>query len=116
MAEADRKAWLFTNVTDSKGRKYDIPVLVCGLAANRAVYRLGMGCEMDEIKETWIRALNNPVEPNLVESADAPAHDLVYEGAELLKGNGLDAIPVPISTPGWDNGPCLLYTSDAADE
>ena len=31
--EADRKAFLFTNVVDSKGRKYDIPVLIGGLAA-----------------------------------------------------------------------------------
>jgi len=27
------KAFLFTNVVDSKGRKYDIPVLVGGLAS-----------------------------------------------------------------------------------
>ena len=26
--EPDRKAWLFTNVVDSKGRKYNMPVLV----------------------------------------------------------------------------------------
>jgi 3-polyprenyl-4-hydroxybenzoate decarboxylase len=26
----DRKAFLFTNVVDSKGRKFDMPVLVCG--------------------------------------------------------------------------------------
>ncbi len=32
IAEKDRKAFLFTNVIDSKGRKYDIPVLVGGLA------------------------------------------------------------------------------------
>jgi 4-hydroxy-3-polyprenylbenzoate decarboxylase len=103
--EADRKAWLFTNVTDSKGRKYDIPVLVCGLAGNQAIYRLGMGCELDELKETWIRALNNPVEPHEVASDDAPCHEVIYEGEELLKGHGLDDIPVPISTPGWDNAP-----------
>src|SRR5581483_4663159 len=42
--EKDRKAFLFTNVTDSKGRKYDIPVLVGGLAANREIYRIGIGC------------------------------------------------------------------------
>ena len=33
--EKDRKAFLFTNVTDSKKRKFDIPVVVGGLAANR---------------------------------------------------------------------------------
>ncbi len=101
--EEDRKAFLFTNVVDSKGRKFDIPVLVCGLAANRKVYTLGMGVPIERIKETWIHALNNPVAPN--EVARAPCHDLVFEGDDLLNGNGLDAIPVPISTPGWDNAP-----------
>ena len=38
--EKDRKAFLFTNVTDSKGRKYDIPVLVGGLAG-MLLYLLG---------------------------------------------------------------------------
>ena len=42
--EKDRKAFLFTNVTDSKGRKYYIPVLVVGLAANREIYRIGVNC------------------------------------------------------------------------
>ena len=103
IAEEDRKAFLFTNVVDSKGRKFDIPVLVCGLAGNRAIYQLGMGVPLDKIKETWIHALNNPVEPNVMD--EPPCHDLVFEGTELLNGNGLDAIPVPISTPGWDNAP-----------
>ena len=103
IAEEDRKAFLFTNVVDSKGRKFDIPVLVCGLAGNRAIYQLGMGVPLDKIKETWIHALNNPIEPNVLD--DPPCHDLVFEGTELLNGNGLDAIPVPISTPGWDNAP-----------
>src|SRR5439155_17185566 len=64
--ERDRKAFLFTNVTDSKGRKYDIPVLVGGLAANREIYRLGMGCDLERINETWSRALANPIEPRVV--------------------------------------------------
>ena len=101
--EEDRKAFLFTNIVDSKGRKFEIPVLVCGLAGNRAIYRLGMRCELDDLKNIWIRAINNPVEPRLVDSA--PSQELVFSGADLLNGNGLDAIPVPISTPGWDNAP-----------
>ena len=56
IAEKDRKAFLFTNVIDSKGRKYDIPVLVGGLAANREIYRIGMGCPFEEIDERWVRA------------------------------------------------------------
>src|SRR4029079_4286631 len=53
IAEKDRKAFLFSHVTDSKGRKYDIPVAVGALAANREIYRIGMGCPLDKINETW---------------------------------------------------------------
>ena len=65
MEEKDRKAFLFTNVTDSKGRKYDIPVVIGALAANREIYRLGMGCELSEINEVWHRALAKPIPPRL---------------------------------------------------
>ena len=36
--EAERKAFLFENVVDSTGRKYDIPVAVGILASNRQIY------------------------------------------------------------------------------
>ena len=58
--EKDRKAFLFTNVVDSKGRKYDIPVLVGGLAANREIYRIGLGCRFEEIDARWVRATQQP--------------------------------------------------------
>lgn len=103
--EEDRKAFLFNNVVDSKGRKFDIPVLVGGLAGNSAIYQLGMRCPLDKLKETWIRALNNPIEPKIVD--DPPCQEMVFEGPELLDGNGVDALPVPISSPGWDNAPYL---------
>ncbi len=108
IAESDRRAFLFTNVTDSKGREFDIPVLVGGLAGNRAIYSVGMGCAIEAIRERWIYALNHPLEPRVV--TDAPCHDLVFEGEALVTGNGLDALPVPISTPGWDNAP---YTTSS---
>ena len=104
IAEKDRKAFLFTNVTDAKGRRYDIPVLVGGLAANREIYRIGLGCPFEEMDERWVRAINNPIAPRLVE--DAPCHEIVITGKALDKpGNGLDGIPLPISTPGWDIAP-----------
>ena len=102
--EKDRKAFLFTNVIDSKGRKYDIPVLVGGLAANREIYRIGLGCPFEEMDERWVRAINNPIPPRIVENA--PCHEIVITGKALDKpGNGLDGIPLPISTPGWDIAP-----------
>jgi 4-hydroxy-3-polyprenylbenzoate decarboxylase len=104
IAERDRKAFLFTNVVDAKGRKYDIPVLVGGLAANREIYRIGLGCAFEEMDERWVRAINSPVAPRIVE--DAPCHEIVVAGKALDKpGNGLDGIPLPISTPGWDIAP-----------
>jgi len=106
IAEKDRKAFLFTQPVDSKGRQYDSAVLVAGLAASRDVYRVGMGMPLDKIGPAWIRALANPVKPRLVKNA--PCHDIVIRGKNLDRpGQGLDGLPVPISTPGWDNGPYL---------
>jgi 4-hydroxy-3-polyprenylbenzoate decarboxylase len=110
IAEKDRKAFLFTNVIDSKGRKFDIPVLVCGLAGNPAIYELGIGHPLEQIKDKWTQALANPLAPQTVAGADAPCQEQIFEGADLTNGKGLDDIPVPISTPGWDNAP---YTSSS---
>ncbi len=102
--EPDRKAFLFTNVTDSKRRKYEIPVVVGALAASREIYRIGMGCALDGINETWNRAMAKPIPPRIVE--DAPCHEIVIQGEDLDRpGNGLDGLPIPISTPGWDIAP-----------
>src|SRR5438477_1912941 len=95
IAERDRKAFLFTHVTDSKGRKYDIPVVVGALAASREIYRLGMNCPLDRINETWTRAIAKPIAPNVV--TEAPCQQVMVEG--------LDELPIPISTPGWDIAP-----------
>jgi UbiD family decarboxylase len=103
--EKDRKAFLFTNITDSKGRTFDdIDVVVGAIAANEEIYRVGMGVPLDQIDATWRKAMAKPIKPVVVEHA--PCQEIVYTGAELLEpGHGLDGIPVPISTPGWDNGP-----------
>src|SRR4029077_4905656 len=86
------------------GRKYDIPVLVGGLAANREIYRIGIGCEFAEIDARWVKAARAPLKPRVVKNA--PCHDIVIPGAALDKpGQGLDGIPLPISTPGWDVAP-----------
>jgi UbiD family decarboxylase len=104
MEERDRKAFLFTNVIDSKGRKYDIPVVVGALAANREIYRMGIGCALEEIEQRWMRAATAPIPPRVVENA--PCQEIVISGVALDQpGNALDGLPVPISTPGWDIAP-----------
>jgi UbiD family decarboxylase len=106
IAESERKAFLFTQPTDGKGARYDMAVLVAGLAANPEVYRIGFGRPLDEIGAAWVKALAAPLEPRLV--ADAPCQDVCILGDALDKtGNSLDGLPVPISTPGFDNAPYL---------
>jgi UbiD family decarboxylase len=104
ISEPNRKAFLFNNVVDAKGRRYDIPVVVGALAASRQIYSVGMGCALKDIAATWTRAINKPIAPVVV--SEAPCQEVVITGDALdLPGQGLDGIPVPISTPGWDNAP-----------
>src|SRR5499425_1418616 len=71
--EPDREASLFKRVVDGKKRKYDIPVVEGALAASREIYRIGMGCALDKINETWTRAVAQPVPPRVV--TQAPCHE-----------------------------------------
>ena len=105
LEEDQRKAFLFENVVDAKGKKYTMPVTVGTLAATTEIYAIGMMCEPDEIHERWTQAQLHPIDPVVVESG--PAQEVVWQGKDLLGGHGLDMIPVPISTPGFDNGPYL---------
>lgn len=104
--EKDRKAFLFLHPTDSKGKRYAHPVLVAGLAGSREIYRIGFGRPLDQIGKAWVDAVANPIAPVVIENA--PCQQIVIEGDALNQpGNALDALPIPISTPGWDNGPYL---------
>src|ERR1700756_599728 len=61
LPEDERRAFLFTNVTDAAGRRYDIPVAVGALAASPAIYAVGMGRPIDEIGAAWLNAIANPI-------------------------------------------------------
>ncbi len=108
--EHERKAFLFTNVVDGLGRKYRFPVVVGAFAGNRAIYGVGMRAPLEEVQERWDRAIANPIPPRIVEQA--PCQEVVIEGAALLgEGNGLDMLPIPVSTPGFDGAPTLTATN-----
>jgi 4-hydroxy-3-polyprenylbenzoate decarboxylase len=107
--EADRRAFLFTDVTDGEGHSYDIPVLVGGLAASPEIYAAGLGVPVDQIGKVWMEAINAPISPVTVK--DAPCQEVVITGDALKRpGEGLSRLPVPISTPGFDAAPYLTAT------
>lgn len=106
----DRKAFLFTNITDAKGARYDIPVVIGSLAATPDIYSIGMDQPIENINKAWQNAVANPIPPREVKKA--PCQEVVITGDDLLgDGNGLDALPVPISTPGYDSAPYFTNTN-----
>ena len=105
LKESERKAFLFENVTDSKNRKYSSPVLVGGLAASAEIYCLGLKCRAEEVADRWIYAMDHLLEPEIV--GRGPVMEEIHKGKELLSHGGFAEFPVPISTPGFDNGPYI---------
>jgi 4-hydroxy-3-polyprenylbenzoate decarboxylase len=108
--EHERKAFLFTNVVDGRGRRYQFPVVVGAFAGNREIYCIGMRTPAEEVQGKWDHAIANPLPPRIVDSA--PCQDVVIVGEALKgEGNGLDSLPIPISTPGYDSAPTLTATN-----
>ncbi len=115
--ESERKAFLFENVTDGTGRRYDMPVAVGILASNREIYGVGIGCDVANIQQQWARAEEHPLPPVFVD--DPACQQIVVQGDELNEpGKGVDALPIPISTPGFDNAPyasCSMFITKDPD-
>jgi UbiD family decarboxylase len=109
IAESKRRAFLFTNVTDRTGRRYEMPVAVGALAASPDIYAVGMGQPVAGIGQAWMKAIANLIAP--VEVASAPCQDVIVAGDDLRQpGGGLASLPVPVSTPGFDAAPYLTAT------
>jgi 4-hydroxy-3-polyprenylbenzoate decarboxylase len=109
LTEDKRRAFLFTNVVDGVGRRYDIPVAVGALGASAQIYAAGMGCPVEHIGAAWMHAIAHPIPPVLV---DSPAcQEVIIKGNDLVGlGKGLASLPVPVSTPGFDSAPYLTAT------
>jgi 4-hydroxy-3-polyprenylbenzoate decarboxylase len=104
LPEDQRRAFLFTRITDVHGHRYSIPIVVCCLAGSRRIYAMGLQCDPARIAERWTEARKNTIEPVLV--SGGPVHEEVHAGAELDRpGLGLEEFPIPISTPGFDAAP-----------
>jgi 4-hydroxy-3-polyprenylbenzoate decarboxylase len=103
LPEEQRKAFLFENVVDSRGRQYDIPVAICALAGSSQIHAIGLMCQPEEISERLAQAELNPILPRLVDAG--PVQEEIHLGDRLLEHGGLDEFPIPISTPGYDIAP-----------
>ncbi|MCC6777410.1 MAG: UbiD family decarboxylase [Hyphomicrobiales bacterium] len=106
--EDKRRAFLFSHVTDAKGRRYDMPVVVGALAASPEIYAVGMGRSVAEIGSAWMDAIAAPVPP--VRVAAPGCQEVVLTGDALAASGGVSALPVPVSTPGFDSAPYLTAT------
>ena len=68
-----------------------------------------MGVALEDIGPAWLRAIANPIPP--VSVTKAACQEVVIKGDALrAAGGGLAALPVPISTPGFDAAPYLTAT------
>lgn len=103
LPEEERKAFLFENVVDSRGKKYRTGVAMGALAGSGSIYALGMKCKPEEISEKWAQAEAHPVKPVMVDNS--PVYEEVHVGDNLLEHGGLDEFPIPIATPGFDPAP-----------
>ena len=110
LPDSQRKAFLFENVTDPKGKSYDCRVAVGVLGASREIYKMALGVSDKEgpgaVAERWNRALSHPIPPRLVKKG--PIKDFILKAKEISNPDGgLLRFPVPISNPGFDGGPFL---------
>jgi len=105
LKEEEWRGFLFEQVTDARGRRYDIPVGVGIMAGSKYIYAVGLNCRAEEIPDRWDEALRNPIEPVLLQHG--PVHEVIQRGEELKRAGGLDQFPIPISTPGFDGAPFI---------
>lgn len=110
LPDSQRKAFLFENVTDPKGKSYDCRVAVGVLGASRDIYKMALGVSNNEnpgaVAERWNEALSHPIPPRLVKRG--PVKEVILKGREVSRPDGgLLRFPVPISNPGFDGGPFL---------
>ena len=110
LADNQRKAFLFENVTDPQGKNYDCRVVVGALGASRAIYKLALGAAdadgQNSVAQRWTHALSHPIPPRLVRGG--PVKEVILKGREISRPDGgLLRFPIPISNPGFDGGPFL---------
>ena len=105
ISQEERRGFLFSSITDGKKRNYPgFKVGVGVLSSNPAIYSIGMNCPESEIGQRWLNAIANPVPVRPVDKA--VCQEVVLTGKDVSgEGKGLEALPIPVSTPGFDTAP-----------
>lgn len=113
--------WVFQAVPDQERyglmfdhiKGCDAPLVVGVAAGSRPIYALGLGVKPEQIYDTWVRALSQPIAPRQV--ADGPVKAVIRRGAEV----DLHELPIAVWTPGKDAAPYLtancVITRDPED-
>src|SRR5680860_1820302 len=66
LPEEERRAWLFENVTDAKGRKYGNSRVAVGLLGGTTeIFAKALKCSPDEIWDKYAEGLLKPIEPEI---------------------------------------------------
>ncbi len=100
--DGKRRAFLYENVRDGKGKQFDIRVATGVYGSSRDVTALALGCDDPrDIYEKWRDALAHLHEPRIVSSA--PVQEEVYSGARL-KEFPVTRLPSPVEEPGFSCG------------
>ena len=102
LKDSERMGFLFDNVVDAKGKKYPYSVAVGVMSGSIPIYATGLQCEPDDVLKRWQYALEHPIPPVMVK--EGSVHEVVMTGEDVKK-EGLGRLPIPISTPGFDNAP-----------
>jgi len=94
-----RKVFLFDNVRNGAGERYDIGVAagVYGFSDDIVMLGLNRGSHR-EILELFHDALSDPIPPRIVDSG--PVQEVVLTGKDITE-RGLDIIPAPVEEPGF---------------
>jgi len=101
--------WVFQAVPDGERyalmfdriKGYDTPLVVGVAAGSRSIYAEGLGVKPDQIYDTWVRALSQPILPREVQ--DGPVKEVIRLGNDV----DLDELPIAVWTPGKDAAPYL---------
>ncbi|MDP2647487.1 MAG: UbiD family decarboxylase [Desulfobacterales bacterium] len=107
--EDQRTGFLFENLSDSTGKKYNCRVATSITGASREVYALGLQCAVKDIHARWTRAYNSPIPPKVVSTG--PVKEEIHKGADLCAHGGTGEFAIPIASNGWESLPRLTAIS-----